>query len=72
MRYQLLLCYVFFFPPPCQFVCGVSLNCSVSVCVSYCYGVALTVVTEKFPTVTFFWPVKIFISRGSSRYEKLF
>jgi hypothetical protein len=50
----------------------VTLNCTVSVCVSYCYRLGSPVVTERLPTVTFFWPVNIFIGRGSSRYEKLF
>jgi hypothetical protein len=63
--YQLLLCCEFFF---CQFVFEVTLNCTVSVCASYCYRVAFPVVTERLPTINFFWPINISIDRGSLRY----
>jgi len=46
-----------------QFVFEVTLNCTVSLCVSYCYRVASPVVTERLPTITFFWSVNIFIDR---------
>ena len=43
-----------------------------SVCASYCYRVAFPVVTERLPTINFFWPVNISVDRGSLRYEELF
>ena len=56
----------------CHFLFEVTLNCTVSVCASYCYRFASPVMTERLPTVTFFWPVNIFLDRGSLRYGKLF
>jgi len=40
-----------------HFLFVVTLNYTVSVCVSYFYRVALSVMTERLPAVTFFWPV---------------